>query len=75
MPGVMRQIGPPFRNAKGETVKPLALIKWCEGCGFEGATFGQIGVEGKREWWCGWEGRPVCKGKGHGTGQQGGQHG
>lgn len=64
MPAVLRQISEAFQNAKGETVKPKALIKWCCVCGFEGATFGDI-VDGKQEWWCGWrDNRPLCINRG-----------
>lgn len=65
MPAVLRQIGPAFVNLQGNTVKPKALIKWCEGCGFEGASFGMLDDKGHRLWFCGWRAEaPVCVGKG-----------
>lgn len=65
MPGVLRQIGPAFVNLQGNTVKPKALITWCEGCGWQGAPFGELDGKGQRKWFCGWrDGAPVCIGKG-----------
>lgn len=63
MPSVLRQSGPKWRKDDGEIVTPRAVIHLCEGCGIEGASFGDT-VDGKRVYFCGWDGRPVCVGRG-----------
>ena len=64
MPAVLRQIGAPFVNKQGVTVKPKAIIGTCEYCGWVGAPFGQV-AGGRMERWCGWRnGAPACVGKG-----------
>jgi len=65
MPAVLRVSGPDFINKQGETVKPRALIQFCETCNFEGAPFGTIGPDGKRQWYCGRVNKKAtCVGKG-----------
>ena len=62
MPSVLRQSGPKWIK-DGETITPRAVVHFCEGCGFEGAPFGDT-VDGNRLYFCGWNGQPVCVGKG-----------
>ena len=74
MPSVLRQSGPKWIK-DGETVTPRALVSFCDVCGWEGAPFGSLSTDGKRLYFCGWNGQPMCMRKGNGTGQQGDQHG
>lgn len=64
MPSVLRQSGPKHLNANGEIITPRAMVHFCEACGWEGAAFGDT-VDGVRVYFCGWDGRPVCVGKGN----------
>lgn len=63
MPSVLRQSGPKRTDADGKVITPQAVIHFCEVCGWEGAPFGDTSSDGKRLYFCGWNGRPVCVGK------------
>lgn len=64
-PAVLRVSGAEFINKQGETVKPRAIIQFCETYNFEGSPFGTTTPDGKRQWWCGRaDGKSQCIGKG-----------
>lgn len=48
---------------------PLAMVHFCEGCNFEGASFGDT-VNGARLYFCGYRnGVPECVNKGETNGK------
>lgn len=47
----------------GKKVPAMAPIYICEGCGFRGAPFGARRGDAVLSF-CGWDGQPVCVGKG-----------
>jgi len=65
MPSVLRPCGVPFiRKGATEPTQPMALVSFCEDCGWEGAPFGET-VDGKLRRFCGWgNNRPTCINRG-----------
>lgn len=60
MPTTLRRSGPDMPDYRGKTKTPRAMIHFCEGCGYEGAAFGER-EGGRLLSYCGWSnGNPVC---------------
>lgn len=63
MPTEYKNSGPEMMQGNN-MVQPQAPIYFCEGCGYQGAPFGQKRGDQVLSY-CGWrDGHPVCVGKG-----------